>query len=359
MWIALGLNNLLMNSNKQTDNPKYEGGPSRSWDSNLAEWIPGSEKYCLFCGAGFSKWAIGLPTAYELFDFNIKTYGPRENVKLNQIRNQKQIWDMNHPVMEAEDFIAFLLDQSVKTKKLVTWYIARRLAEPFIERTSYFETNFKTGARGRRIFGINDRKKFQVNGIKKAESFFNNLPWQNLEGILTTNYDLVIEYALGTKRFFYGDRPRLLHGPPRAYTTAAKQRYPVYLTGKIPIAKLHGSISLTEKGYCADGRGCITGKAIIIPPAHNKKISDSLTNEWAYARNILKQSKIIVFFGFRFNSYDRELMDLFTETVPWIQKIILINPNPEIKLLAEKIWPSAEIKWIPPDQLYEDLNNYL
>jgi hypothetical protein len=328
--------------------------------TSLINWLPPEEKYCVFCGAGFSKWAVGLPTAYELFDFQIKSYGPRETLKLKQIQEIKIQWDNNNPSGNAEAFIAYLIDYSIGYKKLVNWYIARRLAEPFIERMSYFETHYHGSARGRRALGINDRRKAKVIGIKKAELFLNDLPRQNFEGILTTNYDLVIEYALGTKKFFYGNRPRLLHGPPRAYTTSAKERYPIYLTGTLPVIKLHGSISLTDRGYCADGRGCITGKAIIIPPTRNKKISDILIQEWEYARRILKNSKKIIFFGFRFNDYDQELIELFKETTPWIQKIILINTNPEGKFLAEKIWPSAEIVVIHPKELSEkDLHSIL
>ena len=318
--------------------------------TSLINSAPSEEKYCLFCGAGFSKWAIDLPTAYELFDFKIRTYGSREASRLKKIQDLKFEWDKKNPSNNAEEFIGNLIDHSVASKKLVIWYIARRLAEPFIDKISFASY---PEVRGRRVLGIDDRKKAKIAGIKKAEIFFNNLPWRNFTGIITTNYDLLIEYALGTKNFFYGDRPRLLHGPPRAYTTAAKQRYPVYLIGTLPLIKLHGSISLTEKGYCADGRGCITGKAIIVPPAHNKMISDVLIQEWAYARKILKNSEKIIFFGFRFNDYDQELIELFKETESWIKKIILINTNPEVKSLAKKIWPTAEIVWIQPTKSFE------
>jgi hypothetical protein len=145
----------------------------------------------------------------------------------------------------------------------------------------------------------------------------------------------------------------LLYGPKRAYLTSPKDKKPVYLKGSIPVVKLHGSISLTEKGYCADSRGCINGKAIIVPPAHDKKISDVLIHEWNYARKILKDSRMIIFFGFRFNDYDQELINLFKETESWMQKVILINTNSDIKTLAQKIWPTAEIVWIHPSDSFE------
>jgi hypothetical protein len=323
--------------------------------NELAEWFSYEGKYCLFCGAGFSKWAVGLPTAYELFDFKIRTYGIRESSKLKKIQDFKIKWDKEHPSGKAEEFIGYSIDHPTEYEKLVVWYIARRLAEPFIEKDdpSMLSNN---EVEGRRLLAINEKRKFKREGVKKATDFINYLSGPYLEGIITTNYDLLLEYTLGTKKFFYGGRSRLLYGPRRAYAFPGDKK-PVNLKGSLPLVKLHGSVSLTEKGYCADSRGCITGKAIIIPPAHNKKVSDLLIPEWAYARQILKNSKKIIFFGFRFNDYDQELLALLRETEPWMKEIILINQNSDVKMLAKKIWPSAKIKLIHPRGLNEqDLN---
>jgi hypothetical protein len=236
------------------------------------------------------------------------------------------------------------------------WYIARRLAEPFIEKDKY-----SSGSEviGRRVLAINEKRKFKREGIRKSADFINSVSGLHLEGIITTNYDLLIEYCLGTKQFFYGGRPRLMFGPRKTYSLPGDRR-PVYLKGSLPLVKLHGSLSLTDVGYCADGRGCITGKVIIVPPTRNKKISEVLIQEWECARSILKNSTEIIFFGFRFNDYDQELIELFKETESWIKKIILINTNPEVKTLAEKIWPSAEIVMIHPSELMEkDLHSIL
>ena len=40
----------------------------------------------IFLGAGFSKWAADLPVASQLFDFNIKIWGPRESKKLQIVK---------------------------------------------------------------------------------------------------------------------------------------------------------------------------------------------------------------------------------------------------------------------------------
>lgn len=46
----------------------------------------------LFLGASFSKWAVNLLVASQLFDFNIEPWGPNEIKKLNTIKALKNNW---------------------------------------------------------------------------------------------------------------------------------------------------------------------------------------------------------------------------------------------------------------------------
>jgi hypothetical protein len=86
----------------------------------------------LFLGAGFSKWAAGLPLASELFDFNFEPWGPRESHRLDDVRELKRLWDSSHLDGLAEQFIADALHSNKRVGSLVQWYIVRRLSEPFI-----------------------------------------------------------------------------------------------------------------------------------------------------------------------------------------------------------------------------------
>ena len=38
--------------------------------------------YCLFLGAGFSKWAVDLPLVNELFDFNVNTFNQADEKRI-------------------------------------------------------------------------------------------------------------------------------------------------------------------------------------------------------------------------------------------------------------------------------------
>jgi hypothetical protein len=309
--------------------------------TTISDWTPPGKKYCVFFGAGFSNWASGLPTAPGLFDFDIKIWGIREQRKLDAIKQIKGRWDIHNPNETSEEFIKQLIESSASEKQLVTWYVARRLTDPFIWYTHY----------GRRsVLSIDDRRKILFKGVKKAKSFIDLIIAPNLTGILTTNYDLLIEYSLGTENFNYGTRFQELHGKGR-YPLTTWFSGPVRTEGNLTLIKLHGSISLTEKGYCTDGRGGITGKAIIIPPTQNKQILDFIAPEWERAKEILEKSETIIFFGFAFNEYDQNIRNLFNYTEGWMKKIVVINRNFDVVHSAQKIWPNAEIMFIDSDEI--------
>ena len=93
----------------------------------------------------------------------------------------------------------------------------------------------------------------------KAASFLTTCMAIPLSGIITSNYDLLIEYCLGTKGFNYGVQNQQLlgRGP---YPVYVWNRGPVTLKGNIRLAKIHGSINNL---VYTDGRRRLAGKALI------------------------------------------------------------------------------------------------
>ncbi len=189
----------------------------------------------LFLGAGFSKWAADLPVARQLFDFDIQPWGPRENRKLEIVESLKHDWDMTHLDGLSEQFIADALSFQEKNRQAVLWYIARRLSEPFIWK------EFHAQRWRRHVLMIDENRKFKIAGIGRAQSFLQRFFTPFLAGIITTNYDLIVEYALGTRGFNYGVPNQSLSG--RGPYPVSQWRNPVVLKGKVPLAKIHGSIS--------------------------------------------------------------------------------------------------------------------
>src|SRR4030042_2752409 len=222
----------------------------------------------LFLGAGFSKWAVNLPVATQLFDFDIQPWGPRESSKLDVIKLIKDAWDVVHPNGLTEQFIADTLNFNEKSKQAVLWYIVRRLSDPFIW------TEFYPHKQRRHVFMIDEHRRFGVPGLKKAQNFIQQFNSPLLGGIITTNYDLIVEYALGTKGFNYGIRNQTLIG--RGPYPVSQWRNPVTLKGDVPLAKIHGSISWDENYCYTDGRRGLTGHALIIAPTPEKQPPESI-----------------------------------------------------------------------------------
>lgn len=216
----------------------------------------------LFLGAGFSKWAADLPIASELFDFKIKSWSQRENRKLEIVKSIKHEWDITNPHGLAEQFIAEVLNLPEKKKQVVLWYIVRRLSEPFIW------DEFHAQKWRRHVLMIDENRKFEISGIVMAQNLLKRLSSPSLKGIITTNYDLITEYAFGTKGFNYGIPNQILVG--RGPYPISEWRNPIMLKGKIPLAKIHGSISWDKNASYTNGRRGLTGQALIVD-SHTRK----------------------------------------------------------------------------------------
>jgi hypothetical protein len=140
----------------------------------------------LFLGAGFSKWAVNLPLAAELFDYNIKPFGIHEGKKFLIIKSLKNNWDRINPNGLTEQFIFDALHYPLKVRKVVLWYIVRRLSEPFIWE------EFHAQRWRRHTLMIDENRKFSIQGVKEARNFILQCMGIGLKGIITTNYDMLV-----------------------------------------------------------------------------------------------------------------------------------------------------------------------
>jgi len=302
-------------------------------------------------GAGFSKWAAGLPLASELFDFQLNPFGIRESKKLNQIHELKANWDIANPNAYAEEFISSILSSTnYSAKRLILWYIVRRLSEPYIWE------EWHSGRRRRHVFMIDEYRKNEKPGVMKTNQFLTRLGLK-LSGIITPNYDLLIEYALGTKGFHYGDKGEQLVG--RGPYPVSQWLKPVQLTGTIPLAKLHGSISWDVNGKYTDGRRGLTGDALIVAPTPEKICPHILLQEWNLSKEILLRAKRILVFGFSFNPYDKAILEHLKEFGGNIKEVVVIDIESRNAQVTE-VWPYAEVRWIrPPPEDDNSLTEWL
>ena len=148
----------------------------------------------LLVGAGFAKWAADLPIASELFDLQIEPFGQRDAQRAQTVRDARETWFEQHPVGTSEEFIAHALAHDEKVRTAAIWYIVRRLSEPYISQ------EWHAGRWRHHVLMIDENRKYQRPGVARVRDFllsFNSEP----SGIITPNYDLLIEYALGTRLF--------------------------------------------------------------------------------------------------------------------------------------------------------------
>ena len=200
---------------------------------------------------------------------------------------------------------------------------------------------------------IDENRKFDRPGVKPAQTFLSKFMMQ-LSGIVTTNYDLLVEYALGTKLFIYGHQGECLTG--RGAYPVSQCKNPLVLKGNIPLAKVHGSISWDADGRYTDGRRGLTGNALIIAPTPEKKPPGMLRREWELSAHILQNSPRLLVFGFAFNLYDEALLNHLHINGRSIRQVMLvdISARPD---RAKKIWPQAEVSsLLPPPDCNEELD---
>lgn len=57
---------------------------------------------------------------------------------------------------------------------------------------------------------IDESRKYNIFGVIQAQNFLKKYLNTSLIGIITTNYDILIEYALRTKGFNYGNPNQIL-----------------------------------------------------------------------------------------------------------------------------------------------------
>ncbi len=290
----------------------------------------------LVIGAGFSKWAVGLPVAEGLFDFRITPRNATEHGRIVRLKAEKRRWDDSHRGGLAEQFVADMLQKTDRTHKTVLWYVTRRLSEPFLASI----------LGGLQTLMIDDARAKTLRGVQRVQRFLQKITTSPISGIVTANYDLLVEYALGTQAFNYGTKGEILQGRGKNPMFPWQGARPA-LCGDLPIAKIHGSVSWTKNTRFTDGRCGLRGDALIVPPHAGKIQPAVLQRTWQLAESILRPSFKAIVFGFGFNSYDDQLLNLLAKGGSRLKAVLLVDVVPKVDA-AQRLWPSAQITTCDP-----------
>ena len=201
---------------------------------------------------------------------------------------------------------------------------------------------------GTATFTIDDSRVRLLPGVLKAQRFLQRFLGSDASGIVSCNYDLLVEYALTTRHFNYGVQGEQLYGRGPNPWFPGRGGHP-RLQGLLPLAKLHGSLSWGNDRRYTDGRRGLSGTAILIPPRPEKEPPPELASTWALARRILSRTTQLVVFGFAFNAYDKAVLHLLGTTGDQVTRVLLVDLSPRTDA-ACSLWPNATIYSSgPPD----------
>jgi len=217
---------------------------------------------------------------------------------------------------------------------------------------------------------FNRQSQFTRNHIRKQrqnlstyKAITKGLYGNSLKGIVTTNYDIVVEKILGPLTggrlggFNYGRQGQLALGKHQLST---RDWYgPITITGTVPLLKLHGSLNwalLDEGGIDAyvDCRPCLKQglRPLIVPPQPYASHGEVLSQIWQKALEVLKDADVWVFCGYSFPPYDTDVQELLASSASNLRRVVILSPHAttleqHIRTILKARAPELEVKCGP------------
>lgn len=289
----------------------------------------GSELLCCLLGAGFSRHA-GLPLAAELFD-NSPAFvtGTHQQERLLKVKSSFDLWRSKHPTEHSEQFVGYVQRRERDLLPAVVEWIGCVLTTAHTPATPFAHPRYQ-----------NDVSR--PLGIQEYVEFWRILLRQKLCGIISLNYDLIVERSLRTRRMprlrlpgvHYAGLPHVekLEGKP-AMSLRRQRLERAKINGKIPLAKMHGSLNWSIRSdfiRCwIDARPAFRkgGDCAIVAPTKNKSIPPAFEPIWKGAAEILKSSRTILVCGYSFPVYDKEFHDFVRSNARSIKRVVIASPD--------------------------------
>lgn len=306
----------------------------------------------IFLGAGFSS--LGhVPLASDLFTEQPEVDVISRRRLVGRVLEGWRKWH-NRTGGTPEQYLAKLESSGGKQWRDATWYVALMVAlrmgyvrvvgaKPTIVRHTLNVTS-----------GIDAHETFWTTVFRRTEDV----------AVLTTNYDVLAERGLRPKPrprvprpgFHYGAGPENLEGS--GYPSYAHIR-PVRVEGKVPLLKLHGSISWALKDnrivHYHDCRPAIRGDAVIVAPVTEKNVPSVFRPIWSSAESALAKSNTWIIVGYSFPPYDLAINELLQSNAGHRPKVHILNPDQRVIDRVQSLLPRAVIHAHPglPEALPE------
>jgi len=281
-------------------------------------------------GAGFSHVA-GLPLAGQMFD--VKPFVTSEGAlrRFDEVLLAWDKWQESHPDKGPEQFLEHLWHSL--TEGFLWAYAVELLGAALATPQSDARMSLRYGQTILRPAWCSAHQRFWDRVLRTF----------SVRGVVTTNYDVLIERGLRHKRMqrpprpgiHYGGipHPQLLHGLAAPWTVEKPQRE-VQLQGSVPLYKLHGSLNWSKEGSCLkmylDLRPAFRhgGDAAIVPPMPEKEVPPWLKPVWRDAEACLAQSPVWLVCGYSMPRYDHTVREMLARSARagQLSKLIIMDP---------------------------------
>jgi len=279
----------------------------------------------VFLGAGFSRIA-GVPLAGELFrDEPVVDRVVRQRlvqtVRTGWLRWQSRVGG------SPEEYLAELEEQGSFPWTEAVWYASLVIA---LKMGELRETSF------RRQLQLT-KQDLMRRSTPAHEDFwtaiFTRVP---LLAVITTNYDILAERGMRHQPRPRVPRPGFHYGSGDAYLEGGgypsfSHLRPIVASGKVPLLKLHGSVSWARRGdklvQYHDCRPAIRGDALIVAPVRGKQPPKVLDPIWHRAKEAIALAERIVVVGYSLPNYDDQVTALLRSSREGCEFRVL-DPSP-------------------------------
>ncbi len=260
-----------------------------------------NQSVVFFIGAGFSA-PFGLPVmsnfidkARDLFFYDptkYKSIGKTLELisKYSSVKNY-----LNVNLHNIEDLLSIAYMESAITKKSRSMKLVIDFIKVVIE--NYTGKVSKEAASFAELIANASFKKGNTSIGNVYERFYYGKNCDNSDfGLISLNYDLIVENALSHLALQYGKFYELAKKPNPIVENFSVTND---LSGSgIPMAKLHGSINRS-----------------IIPPTWNKNMNPDIRSDWDLALKLLRNATHIVFLGYSLPSTDNYIKYLLATSL--------------------------------------------
>jgi hypothetical protein len=312
-------------------------------------------RIAVITGAGFSR-AGGWPDTSAILDHAAWAVTADKAARYSGVWDAYEAWKTSAPNPSGDAFMAEAAAGGVPgvTWEMVVEVVQATLASPGMNASWRFSPRYGDSL-------------MQASRVAAHRAFFAGvLAAGHLAGVVSLNYDLLVEKVLGPAGFRYGGlpRPQVCVGRASSPFPRDREREPLELTGAVPVWKPHGSLNWHRQwadwnhassritiypDLRAAFRG--NGEAAIIPPIMvENTVPAWLAGIWAGAGDLLRSVEEWWVAGYSLPDADVALKETLRTAAAagTLRRIYVRNKSERTRTRWEDIAGGIPVEFGPP-----------